>query len=115
MNGSALCRKSAVLSALGAILLLSGIAFGNHKDLDIECEGTGWPSCCTAISQSGGSSPINYFWQTNMGYLEEENTSYNWNHHHCNENDNGGFDIDTSVDQGTLYGHGTGNCSSNMQ
>jgi len=100
-------------AAAAVMLLLIGPTSANHKDLDIECEGTLYPSCCTAISDSGGSAPINYYWTATKGWYEQVNTSYNWTIHHCTGADTGSFSLNNSVDQGTLYGHGTGSCSSN--
>ena len=100
---------------LKAVLDLSTVflcfqTYASHRDLDIECESYFHPSCCTAISDSGGGAPITYSWSATKGYYDAIITPVNWTVHHCNQLEFGGFSLTNFVDNGVLVGHGNGKC-----
>lgn len=106
-------RNFAMTANVFTALLVMGAsttASAHHKDFSIECEHTLFPSCCTAIHQSAGAN-AQYHWQASKGRMELQTTNYPWNWHHCGIA-YGGVELNTSIDGGVAYGHGSAFCPS---
>jgi len=68
-------------------VMAAAVAFSSsahQTSRTIECQDMSpYPGCCTAVSPSGGSSPIEYEWWATDGYTVPEVTEYNWTHYYC--------------------------------
>jgi hypothetical protein len=83
------------------ILLVSTQADANHKPLFIRCiEPSPKPKCCEAMSDSGGSNPISYFWFGTHGSFDPQFTEVNFTEFHCDTTFNVTANLNNEVDGG---------------
>lgn len=94
-------------------LIASAVAFtssAHQTSRTIECQDMApYPGCCTAVSPSGGTPPIEYQWSANAGYHDPAVTASNYTHYYCPYL--GGNDQQWNVIVGTeLQAHGHVTC-----
>lgn len=125
MKGNSFMCKKNIISAfvISSSMFCSAQALTEHGN--ITCEGSTYPSCCTAIATSHGAN-IAYDWFASKGYYEAHVTLGSYNVHHCDFNDKGSFNLSTesflTLPNGTsadfsrptgLISKGTGLCPNN--
>lgn len=74
--------KTLLLASIACAIAFTSSAHQTSRT--IECQDMSpYPGCCTAVSPSGGSSPIEYEWWADGGYHDPYVTEVNYTHYYC--------------------------------